>query len=109
MIAIVATWLATSANIAILMTEKSARLLIRWGWSDKSTANIYTCTPIVYNTVYINLIRHRKHLLVVVYKYVSRILLLIIIIIIIIILIIMKLLIMMTMIIDIMIIAIILI
>ena len=35
-----------------------------------STANIETYTPIVYNTVYIILIRHRRHLLVVVYKFV---------------------------------------
>ena len=33
-----------------------------------STANVYTYTPIVYDTVYIILIRHCKHLLVVVYK-----------------------------------------
>ena len=37
-----------------------------------STANIHTYTPISYNTVYISLIRHCKHLLVVVYKSLSR-------------------------------------
>ena len=36
-----------------------------------STADIYTYTPIIYNTVYIILIRHCKHLLVVVYKNMS--------------------------------------
>ena len=34
-----------------------------------STANIYTYTPISLNTAYIILIRHCKHLLVVVYKF----------------------------------------
>ena len=36
-----------------------------------STANIYTYTPIIYDTVYMILIRHCKHLLVVVYKILS--------------------------------------
>ena len=34
----------------------------------KSTAKMYAYTPMIKNTVYIFLIRHRKHLLVVVYK-----------------------------------------
>ena len=38
-----------------------------------STANVYTYTPIMYNTLYIISIRHCKHLLVVVYKPLSRI------------------------------------
>ena len=38
----------------------------------KTTAKIYTYTPIIWNTVYIILIRHCKHLLVVVYKSLSR-------------------------------------
>ena len=37
-----------------------------------STANIYTYTPIIYNTVYIILIRRCKHLSVVVCKFLSR-------------------------------------
>ena len=37
----------------------------------RSTANIHTYTPHIYNTVYINLIRHCKHLLVVVYIFLS--------------------------------------
>ena len=36
-----------------------------------ATANIYTYTPIIQNTVYIILIRRCKHLLVVVYKFLS--------------------------------------
>ena len=39
----------------------------------RSTANIHTYTPIVQNTVYIILSRHCNHLLVVVYKLLSRI------------------------------------
>ena len=38
-----------------------------------STANIYTYTPIIYNTAYIILIRHCKYLLVVVYNFLTRI------------------------------------
>ena len=40
--------------------------------SPLSTAKMYTYTPIILNTVYIFLIRHCKHLLVVVYKFLSR-------------------------------------
>ena len=36
--------------------------------NEYSTANIYTYTPIMCNTVYIILRRHCEHLLVVVYK-----------------------------------------
>ena len=39
----------------------------------ESTANIYTYTPIVYNTIYISLTRRCKHFLGVVYKLLSRI------------------------------------
>ena len=39
----------------------------------QSTADIYTYTPIIKNTVYIVLSRHCKHLLVVVYKFLSDI------------------------------------
>ena len=37
-----------------------------------SIAAIYTYTPLIQNTLYIVLIRHCKHLLVVVYKLLSR-------------------------------------
>ena len=41
------------------------------GRPGESTANAYTYTPIVWNAVYITVVRHCKHLLVVVYKFMS--------------------------------------
>ena len=55
------------------IVEMTTTLNIRGGFIYISTANIYTYPPINYNTVYIMLCRHCKYLLVVVYKFMSRI------------------------------------
>ena len=67
-----AVGLAVYAHVSIHARRPVRRIFeINVIWFRLSAANMYTYTPIVYNTVYTIFIRHCKLMLVVVYKFLS--------------------------------------